>query len=122
MTSQPHIIDILTALVDEQGAIVSSNSCSPMELAFARKEGRFYTDESGFGYVLRMRAWREFAEAEVSRRVVLENASAARRAEERDEAIALLAEERSTCDCGGEFCWDCRVNAFLTRTDTKGKP
>lgn len=58
----PNITDILTALIDERGAIVSSADCSEMELAFARKEGRFYVDKDGFGFVLRMRLWRENAE------------------------------------------------------------
>jgi hypothetical protein len=60
---QPQIIDILTALIDERGAIVSSADCSEMEITFARSEGRFYVDNAGFGFVLRMREWRANAEA-----------------------------------------------------------
>lgn len=59
----PQISDILTALIDERGAIVSSADCSPMELAFARSEGRFYVDGDGFGFVLRPREWLGNAEA-----------------------------------------------------------
>jgi hypothetical protein len=59
----PAIIDILTALVDSQGAIVSAAFCSEDEIAFAKEKGRFYTDESGFGYVLRYQIWRESAES-----------------------------------------------------------
>ena len=61
--TRPHIGDILTALMDERGAIVMSADCSEMELVFARKEGRFYVDADGFGFVLRMRQWRINAEA-----------------------------------------------------------
>lgn len=51
-----------TALVNERGAIVSSADCSEMELAFARKEGRFFVDTNGYGFVLRLKLWRENAE------------------------------------------------------------
>jgi hypothetical protein len=54
---------MLMDLVKERGAIVCSADCSEMELAFARREGRFYVDERGFGYVLRMQQWRANAEA-----------------------------------------------------------
>ena len=57
VVKQPQISDILTALMDERGAIVSSADCSEMELAFARKEGRFYVDKDGFGFVLRTKEW-----------------------------------------------------------------
>lgn len=52
----------LAALVDEQGALVSSADCSNLEIEFARTAGRFFVDEAGFGFVLRMRDWRLNAE------------------------------------------------------------
>lgn len=54
---------LLAKLVTERGAIVSSADCSPMELTFAKVEGRFYVDSDGMGFVVRMRQWRENAEA-----------------------------------------------------------
>lgn len=55
------------ASAEENGAIVSSQACSVMEIAFARSEGRFWVDpETSCGYVLRMKRWREMAESALS--------------------------------------------------------
>ena len=52
-------------LIEGRGAIVSSADCSPMELAFARKENRFVVDADGMGFVVRLKEWRERAEGAV---------------------------------------------------------
>ena len=49
--------EALARLVQRGGAIVSSNSCSELEIADARARGDFYVDEHGYGYVLRLKAW-----------------------------------------------------------------
>jgi hypothetical protein len=49
--------ELLRRLVENGGAIVSSNSCSTLEIADARARGDFYVDEGSLGYVLRTRAW-----------------------------------------------------------------
>lgn len=55
------------ASTEENGAIVSSQACSVMEITFAQGEGRFWVDpETSCGYVLRMKAWREKAEAAIT--------------------------------------------------------
>jgi len=54
---------ILDALIQERGAIVSSADCGELEITFARSEGRFFVDDNGMGYVLRMKQWRENAES-----------------------------------------------------------
>jgi hypothetical protein len=56
-------------LAAEQGALVSSGSCSEIEIADAMVRGDFYVDEGGFGFVLRFKTWRERAEAAVSQMV-----------------------------------------------------
>lgn len=48
---------LLDKLVREGGCIVSSGDCSELEIADARVRGDFYVDETGFGYVLRMKQW-----------------------------------------------------------------
>lgn len=48
---------ILEQLVNEGGAIVTSNECSEMEIADARATGRMTVDENGIGYVRRYREW-----------------------------------------------------------------
>jgi hypothetical protein len=48
---------LLTRLVTQGGAIVSSSECSPMEIADARARGDFYVDADGLGYVLRLKKW-----------------------------------------------------------------
>lgn len=53
-------------LIEGRGAIVSSADCSPMELAFARTENRFVVDADGMGFVVRLKEWRENAEANAS--------------------------------------------------------
>lgn len=58
--------EAIPALLKEGGAIVCSAACSPMELAFARSEGRFFVDENGYGFVLRYRQWREHAERAIA--------------------------------------------------------
>jgi hypothetical protein len=49
--------EMLARLVERGSAIVSSGSCSEMEIADARARGDFYVDANGYGYVLRLRAW-----------------------------------------------------------------
>lgn len=49
--------ELLARLVERGGAIVSSGSCSEMEIADARVRGDFYVDGNGLGYVLRMKKW-----------------------------------------------------------------
>lgn len=56
----------LKALLVEGGALVTSSACSPMELAFARSEDRFFVDADGNGFVLRYRQWREHAERAIA--------------------------------------------------------
>lgn len=51
------IDQLITQLAREGGAIVSSNECTPIEIADARATGRFAADEHGFGYVRRTREW-----------------------------------------------------------------
>jgi hypothetical protein len=51
--------NFLKRLRVDRGAIVSSADCSTMEIAFAQKERRWYVDEDGMGYVMRMKPWRE---------------------------------------------------------------
>lgn len=65
MTTERQILD---ALIQERGAIVSSADCSEMEIAFARTEGRFFVDANGMGFVVRPRQWRENAERVVNGR------------------------------------------------------
>lgn len=49
--------EMLARLVERGSAIVSSGSCSEMEIADAHARGDFYVDHDGYGYVLRLRAW-----------------------------------------------------------------
>ena len=49
--------ELLARLADRGSAIVSSGSCSEMEIADARARGDFYVDANGYGYVLRLREW-----------------------------------------------------------------
>ena len=60
------IREMLDMLAKENGAIVSSAACSTMEIAFARKEGRMFVDSNGYGYIVRLREWRERAEQALS--------------------------------------------------------
>jgi len=57
-----HARELLNALNCERGAIVSSADCCEMEIAFARTDGRFFVDDDGIGYVLRLKDWRANAE------------------------------------------------------------
>lgn len=54
---------LIQQLVNEGGAIVSSNDCSEMEIAFAQSEGRFAADDEGFGFVRRLKKWLELNKA-----------------------------------------------------------
>jgi hypothetical protein len=54
--------NFLKRLRTDRGAIVSSADCTTMEIAFAQKEKRWYVDEDGMGYVIRMKEWREESE------------------------------------------------------------
>lgn len=49
--------ELLARLAKEGGCIVSSGSCSQMEIADAQARGDFYVDEQGIGFVLRSKAW-----------------------------------------------------------------
>lgn len=49
--------ELLNRLAERGSAIVSSGSCSEMEIADARARGDFYVDATGLGYVLRLREW-----------------------------------------------------------------
>lgn len=48
---------LISLLREKGGAIVSSNDCSPMEIADARATDRFWVDENGFGFVWRSPEW-----------------------------------------------------------------
>lgn len=61
-----NITEAIPALLAEGGALVTSSACSPMELAGARCEGRFFVDADGNGFVLRYRQWREHAERAIA--------------------------------------------------------
>lgn len=61
-----NITEAIPALLAEGGALVASAACSPMELAFARSEDRFFVDADGNGFVLRYRQWREHAERAIA--------------------------------------------------------
>jgi hypothetical protein len=56
---------IFDKLIHEGGAIVSSNDCSPIEIADARATGRFAVDLDGMGFVLRTKEWLYKAQAAV---------------------------------------------------------
>jgi hypothetical protein len=58
-------IAFLQRLAQQGGAIVCSEACSEIELAFARKENRFFVDENNYGYVLRLEKWRSLADRSV---------------------------------------------------------
>ena len=51
------ITQLIDDLTTEGGAIVSSSSCSSMELNDARQHGRFAVTDDGMGYVRRMKEW-----------------------------------------------------------------
>lgn len=51
------IKQLVDQLISDGGAIVSSNDCSEMEIAFASAHGRFATDAEGFGFVRRTKEW-----------------------------------------------------------------
>lgn len=38
-------------LLNDGGAIISSNECTPGEIAEAQADGRFYADSEGYGYI-----------------------------------------------------------------------
>ncbi len=61
-----NITEAIPALLAEGGALVTSSACSPMELAIARTEDRFFVDADGCGFVLRYRQWREHAERAIA--------------------------------------------------------
>lgn len=48
---------LIQQLIEEGGAIVSSNICSLIEIADAKATGRFAVDDEGFGFVRRYREW-----------------------------------------------------------------
>lgn len=48
---------LLDQLMSDGGAIVSSNSCSEIELADANAHGRFAVNADGFGFVRRPQKW-----------------------------------------------------------------
>lgn len=51
--------ELLDRLAAEGGCVVSSGSCSRIEIADAQARGDFYVDPNGLGYVLRMKSWLE---------------------------------------------------------------
>ena len=53
--------DMLEALINDKGAIVSSDSCSEAEIFMARACHRFYVNDRGYGFVLRTKAWEQAA-------------------------------------------------------------
>jgi hypothetical protein len=57
--------NFLRRLTIEGGAIVCSEACSERELAYAKREGRFFVDENNYGYVLKLEKWRSLAERSV---------------------------------------------------------
>lgn len=59
------VSELAGALMDERGAVVCSGDCDVIELAAARREGRFFVDDDGLGYVLRPKGWRELAEQSI---------------------------------------------------------
>jgi len=62
--------EFINKLAVERGAIVSSADCSSVEIAHARADGRLYVDaETSYGYVLRLKEWREGAEELIRRQL-----------------------------------------------------
>lgn len=51
-SSEPRLYLLLMRL-RHGGSLVPSSSCSALELALARAEGRLVVDKDGFGYVYR---------------------------------------------------------------------
>ena len=56
------ISDLLNELSEVGGAIVSSDSCSEVEIANAQADGRFAVGDWGMGYVLRTPGWLQVCE------------------------------------------------------------
>ena len=52
---------LLDRLVRDGGAIVSSDSCSVLEIRMAQGYNRFATNEEGMGFVLKSKEWVEMA-------------------------------------------------------------
>lgn len=69
MTSQQLIYTMAT----EGGCIVSTASCSEVEIANARAHGRMAVTEDGLGYILRPKDWLTGAEKCVRALIGLEN-------------------------------------------------
>lgn len=53
----------LSALIECGGALVRSSDCSEMEIAFSRVDGRFFVNDQGLGFVLRLHDWLARADA-----------------------------------------------------------
>ena len=51
------INDLVKKMLRDGGAIVSSDSCSAMEIACASQSGNMFVDENGLGYILRSKKW-----------------------------------------------------------------
>jgi len=88
-TKQP--AELIEQLVEQGGAIVTSQDCSIIEIADAQATGRWAVDDKGIGYVRRYREWLAM--------VLARNLS---------EAVNL------SCSCGGnpagtEACPACMV-------------
>lgn len=54
-------LEFVEKLAEERGAIVSSASCTELEIAFARVENRFLINPGGLGFVLRTNRWLQLA-------------------------------------------------------------
>ena len=61
--SEQSAYEFLRRLAIERGAIVSSASCSTVEIAMARAQGRFFVGPDALGYVLRPKHWLDLHEA-----------------------------------------------------------
>jgi hypothetical protein len=53
----------LRRLIDTNGAIVSSGCSNAMEISDAKRRGDFLVLDDGLGLILRLKGWRERAEA-----------------------------------------------------------
>lgn len=54
---------MVATVAKEGGAIVSASACSELEVMAAVHAGRFYTDNTGQGFVIRSQQWLERAHA-----------------------------------------------------------
>lgn len=64
-SAQQEALKFVQRLATEDGAIVSSGVCSALEISNAQATNRFFVDQEGLGYVLRLRRWRQMAETAI---------------------------------------------------------